>query len=172
MKLIALFLLLLTPVWAEDRKALEDYFRLVKTVNANWNQEASTYQQAINVQKPLPNSKRIKNLAALQQTAQANLEQLRGATVPASARPLADRWVAIWEMKSRLYTSGIQIVKAMTDVESTRDKVEQRKGVDAVMRLMKSSQTLSEQIAKDATSAAKDSQEFLKEKGIDPAIFE
>ena len=171
-RLVVLFLLLLAPVGAEDRKAIEDYFRLVSSLNANWAQEVKTYQDAMNVQNGLTNFKRNKDLTALQETAQANLARLREATVPGSARPLAERWVAIWEMKSRLYTTGIEMVKALANVQATVDKPERRKAVDAVMRLLTSSQKQSEQVAKDATSAAKDTQTFLKDKGSDPTLFE
>lgn len=168
-RILALLLLLMAPVHAD---ALQDYFRLVKEVNATWAQDVQAYQEAVDVRTSLAHSRRVKTLTALRDAAEANLERLRTAKVPASARPLADRWVAIWEMKSRLYTTGIEMVKLVANVSSTRDKTDQRRGVEDVTRLLKSSQTLSEQIAKNAASAVEDSKEFLKSKGVDAAIFE
>jgi len=169
---LLVFLLLLAPVQADDRKALEDYFRLVASLNANWAQEVSIYQEAMNVQSRLAHSKRVKSLTALQEGAQASLERLREAQPPASARPLAERWVAVWEMKSRLYTSGIEMVKTLANVESSGDRRDQRKGAETVMRMLQNAQTLSEQIAKDASSASKATQEFLKSQGLDSSIIE
>jgi len=171
-RLLLALLLLLAPVYADERKASEDYFRLVKDVNATWAQDVRTYQEAVDVRTSLANSKRVKSLTALHDAAEANLERLRTAKVPASARPLADRWVSLWELKSRLYTLGVEMVKTMTSVSSTREKADQRRGVEDVTRLLKSSQTLSEQIARESSSVTKASQEFLKSLGSDAAIFE